>query len=239
MAVPPGALKTLVKMENKIGSPAQLLFILFLAPVACSGTTLGNEGSGGLSNAGGMLQPTGGAVGAGGAAGGASGNGGGAPSGGAAAGGASGGGSASGGAVSIGGANGSGGTSSGGAASGGTGGNFMDNYPQGPNWEATSYRVGALCGNSICHNGLELFSLMEDEHLHQTLLTYEVEQCGGVPLVDPGNPDGSALMMLTTRKCGDFVMPEGCGQPICMPEYWVPELTAWIQNGATMDSEEE
>lgn len=108
----------------------------------------------------------------------------------------------------------------------------MDNYPQGPNWTATSYRVGALCGNSICHNGIELFSLMEDEDLHDTLLSQEVEQCGNVPLVNPGHPEQSALIMLTTRECGDFVMPEGCGTPICLPDYWLPELKEWIRKGA-------
>lgn len=148
-----------------------------------------------------------------------------------------------GGVPSTGGASGDGGS----VTSGGAGGSVLG----GADWATTELRVGAECGNSICHGGTEMLCLAKDadrmggpgsfcqagSSLYETLLSTRVKECGDVPLVDPGSPDTSAIVLLMTRKCGDFVMPANCppedqGYPTCWPEYAVLELRAWIENGA-------
>lgn len=76
--------------------------------------------------------------------------------------------------------------------------------------------------------------------LYETLLGTRVEQCGDIPLVDPGKPETSAILRLITRQCGDFVMPANCpsdeqGYPTCWPEYAVLELSTWIARGAPLE----
>jgi hypothetical protein len=182
--------------------------------------------------------------------------GGGASSGGAAAGAAPGsGGALVGGSKGLGGALASGGGTAG-AGGGGTesGGQGAGGEPNGATWATTEQRIGYSCGNSICHGGSEKLCLAKDAdrtggqgsnclpgtNLFQTLLGTRVPACGDRPLLSPGDPSSSAILLLMTRQCEDLVMPANCpppeqGYPTCWPEDAVADLTAWIQSGALQE----
>lgn len=68
--------------------------------------------------------------------------------------------------------------------------------------------------------------------LHRTSTNTVVAECDGLPLVAPGDPDGSALIRLTTRKCGKLAMPNGCTSSPCIPLGYIDTLGEWIRNGA-------
>ncbi len=105
------------------------------------------------------------------------------------------------------------------------------------------------CQSSICHGGevpLLLIDTWEDfprrddhspyDALSETLLNYTVDHCYGAPLVDPGAPDNSALIMALTRQCEDpdWGMPDGCLETPCIPQDYVDFVADWISEGAPM-----
>lgn len=105
------------------------------------------------------------------------------------------------------------------------------------------------CQSSICHGGevplllidtWENFPRREDhspyDTLAETLLNYTVEHCAGSPLVDPGNPENSAIVKALGRQCDDpeWGMPDGCSTTPCVPQEYIDFIAGWIAAGATM-----
>lgn len=101
------------------------------------------------------------------------------------------------------------------------------------------------CVNVICHSGPPYFDPVlgkASDGLHNTLMTWTVEECDNQPLVVPGDPDNSALLMLVRRECDPIVvestgemfesMPPFCEDPICLPQADYDALVAWINAGA-------
>lgn len=200
-------------------------------------------------------QGTGGLGSGGDAAGGAPSTGG-AASGGTAAGGASTGGTATGGTTA-------GGTSAGGAATGGTdtGGSASDggSATGGSGPEATFATLQqviqlAVCNASDCHGahpGTLDLSLNAD--LYTRLMAAESEICEQ-PVIDPGNPDNSAIITLMKGPCGTYtneceMNPSGPDQAFveclprmpanpctpgvdCVPDYYIEAISQWILAGA-------
>lgn len=73
----------------------------------------------------------------------------------------------------------------------------------------------------------------DQNQLYATLTTYTVPRCGNKPLIDPGNPDNSALIAaITGGQCGELPqMPYGCGE-FCEVPNEIPALRQWIADGA-------
>ena len=102
------------------------------------------------------------------------------------------------------------------------------------------------CANVICHTGAPYFEPVLSGggggDLHETLMTWTVEECGGQPLVVPGDPENSALIKLIRRECEPIVveatgevfesMPPFCTDPICIHQDDYDALVAWINAGA-------
>lgn len=202
-------------MARRLVATSVVVASLVNALLACSGTPPEPGETGGLSSGGGLSAGGGVAAGGGGAAG-------------------------------------SGGQAAGGVASGGTSGSSgAGGTPDGGSFAVTEERIGFSCGNSICHGGTEMLCLAKDVDrtggegsfcvpgttLYETLLETKVGPCGGLPLVDPGKPETSAILLLMTRQCEELVMPADCppedqGYPNCWPDYAIAELAAWIASGA-------
>jgi hypothetical protein len=143
------------------------------------------------------------------------------------------------------------GPNGGGSAAGG--GLAMGGELSGTDWPTTEERIGRSCGKSNCHGGKELLCLAKDADrdpnggtncdggsLYDTLRSKKVSPCGNVPLVNPGNPEQSALLMLVKRQCGSFVMPDDCppessGAVTCWPEEDILQVGTWIENGALQE----
>lgn len=206
---------------------------------ASGGSGLGGAaGVGGAAANGGVAGAFGGAAGSGGIAG----SGGAAGFGGAGAGGiggyTGGGGGAAGAGGAFGGDGGTSGSAGGGQAGMATGGQSGAAGSGGSNAPATFAAVAAIlemsCGHLSCHGGGEEGQdlVLTGEGLHQTLLTRMVEPCNDKPLVVPNDPANSALVMLPTWQCNDFVMPQGCIDDVCLPAADMATITAWIQAGA-------
>lgn len=104
----------------------------------------------------------------------------------------------------------------------------LDDFAEAGAW------VGANCGLSGCHllPYPPALSSSDLERLRGVLATYQVGRCGNLPLVVPGDPDGSALVMAITGQCTDLLMPYGCVEPFmgasCISESEVDRVRAWI-----------
>ncbi len=100
---------------------------------------------------------------------------------------------------------------------------------------------GASCAYSSCHDadspaaGLDLTA----EDLHAELLEHEVRADTSLPLVDPGNPEGSWLYRITsecepqTDAGAVAFMPRN--SPTLMPPGKVARIRQWIADGAPND----
>ena len=142
------------------------------------------------------------------------------------------------------GSGGSAGTISGGGSGGsqvpGLGGNGGGGVAGGPSGQtATLSAVAGIlqenCGALSCHGGGPegrdvVFT--NPATLYQTLTTTVVAPCNDKPLVTPGQSANSALLMLPTWQCNDFVMPQGCIDDLCISSADIATLTAWIDAGA-------
>jgi len=91
------------------------------------------------------------------------------------------------------------------------------------------------CGASDCHDGhVRQPALIDGAELHTTLTTYMAPLCENLPLVDPGNPDGSALVKALRGDCPQAEqMPKGCKDTgTCVDELYIQTIEQWIANGA-------
>lgn len=109
--------------------------------------------------------------------------------------------------------------------------------------------IEAGCQSSICHGGevplllidtWENFPRREDhsayDTLKETLLNHRVAHCANSPIVDPGNPENSAIIKAFTRTCDDpeWGMPDGCYETPCVPQEYIDFVSEWISLGAEM-----
>jgi hypothetical protein len=80
-------------------------------------------------------------------------------------------------------------------------------------------------------------SLQDDSNLYTNLTTYMVAACGNIPVVTPGHPEKSALIMVLQAGCGTGTtavprMPLDCMADGCEPDNYVAAISQWIANGA-------
>jgi hypothetical protein len=131
---------------------------------------------------------------------------------------------------------GAGGQSGGGASgSGGSGGETIA-----PTFETLKFVVSGTtpqCFASDCHdvgshNPLKIDT--RDPDMHMKLLTHVSEACGCMPVVKPGDPDGSALIKILKGPCGDLPrMPYDCDTTGgCVPDNYIEAIAEWIRSGA-------
>lgn len=93
--------------------------------------------------------------------------------------------------------------------------------------------IRTQCGT--CHAGTtppNLNTTRGAAALHDTLLSTRISECAGNPLVTPGDPTKSALLMVGMGECGLLKMPAGCTDPICYTVADEALLTNWISTGA-------
>jgi hypothetical protein len=95
------------------------------------------------------------------------------------------------------------------------------------------------CIGSDCHGaGNEEANdliLADDGGLHMRLLNTVSDDCGGVPVVNPGDPEGSALVMMLKGPCGALPrMPNGCRDDdcSCVPDNYIAAVEQWVLDGA-------
>lgn len=92
-----------------------------------------------------------------------------------------------------------------------------------------------------CHVGPGTCShapdLQNDQgQLYETLTTWTSPKCGDRKLVDPGNPDNSAIVLSMEAECGDLLrMPYGCSVEGCQADPYLPDLRQWILDGAPQE----
>lgn len=141
---------------------------------------------------------------------------------------------AAGGSTSSGGSASGGSTSGGGSASGGAG-SSSGGQAAAVDFREVATLVHTSCGAKVCHGQDEEPRLIDDGSLPDTLLGTVVEDCGNVPLVTPGNPDASALILLVERRCGALVMPDGCRRTPCLAPERIQVWADWITAGAPFD----
>jgi hypothetical protein len=99
--------------------------------------------------------------------------------------------------------------------------------------------AGANChasgGNNPPGNPL---TLQNDNNLYTNVTTHISALCGNIPVVNPGKPDASALIMVLQTGCGDPNdggiprMPYECSGDCCIPDAYIAALQQWIANGA-------
>jgi hypothetical protein len=92
--------------------------------------------------------------------------------------------------------------------------------------------VSNTCALTSCHGGRRNPNLSNSANLRNNLLGTSVSQCGSDHLITPGDPSNSALLELLNRKCGSFVMPQGCSTNPCIAAADIATITSWVQNGA-------
>jgi len=74
--------------------------------------------------------------------------------------------------------------------------------------------------------------LRDDANLYKTLTTYISQGCGNMPLVNPGKPDQSALIMALKGTGCTFRMPLGCTDEHCWDAGMIGAISQWIANCA-------
>lgn len=106
------------------------------------------------------------------------------------------------------------------------------------NYSDVESAVERSCVRSVCHLSPELGWPWPPDlsglayPRYDALINTTVEKCGGVPLVDPGHPETSALLMLPQGLCGDLLMPDGCLEVPCIYQSDIDGLRLWIAEGA-------
>jgi hypothetical protein len=94
------------------------------------------------------------------------------------------------------------------------------------------------CFGADCHGGNEFnpLDLRLDDDLYEDLTTTISTECDNLPIVDPGNPEGSALIRLLRGPCGATgQMPAGCipGEGGgCLRDAEFAAVEQWIADGA-------
>jgi len=97
------------------------------------------------------------------------------------------------------------------------------------------------CTGAACHSGAGSkvhlgFPVKNDAQLFTVLTTYVSKDCGNFPLVTPGHPEESALILALKGPCSEDVprMPNGCDdeQGNCVPDEYIVALEQWISEGA-------
>lgn len=136
--------------------------------------------------------------------------------------------SASGGTSSAGGASTSNGgaENTGGDSSGGSGNQAPATF------STVADMIDAGCSGTVCHTGRERPELTHDSGLYDRLLSYKVMRCGNYPLVNPGSPETSAIIMVVTHQCEELAMPNGCVDDPCVSQEGIDTIAGWISNGA-------
>lgn len=75
--------------------------------------------------------------------------------------------------------------------------------------------------------------LQDDADLYVHMTSYVSKACGNIKLIDPGNPDGSALVKILQGPCGDTPrMPRECSDDACIPAEYIDAISRWISAGA-------
>jgi hypothetical protein len=95
----------------------------------------------------------------------------------------------------------------------------------------------APCFGAGCHNDDQNpLNLRVDDQLYTRLISHTSKNCGGVPVVNPGKPQDSALVKLLKGPCGATPrMPLGCiddQDTTCIPAEYIAAITQWIAMGA-------
>lgn len=93
------------------------------------------------------------------------------------------------------------------------------------------------CFGAGCHNDDQNpLDLRGDDQLHARLTSHISENCGGLPIISPGDPQGSALPKLLRGPCGPTArMPIGCVEDQdanCVPAEYIAAIEQWIALGA-------
>ena len=93
------------------------------------------------------------------------------------------------------------------------------------------------CNGSDCHGhpGNDLNLIPTGDELYEILTTTVAEKCENLPVVNPGDPENSALVRLLKGPCGELPqMPDGCiqDQGSCLPPQYVKAVEDWIAAGA-------
>jgi hypothetical protein len=99
--------------------------------------------------------------------------------------------------------------------------------------------VQPSCAAADCHGNNEFnnLNLVVDDQLYSNLTLTMSEACGNLPVVNPGNPAQSAIVMLLRGPCGELErMPRGCieneFENNCVPDEYIQAIEQWIANGA-------
>ena len=95
----------------------------------------------------------------------------------------------------------------------------------------------APCFGAGCHNDEQNpLDLRVDDQLYTRLTSRISVNCGNIPVVNPGNPQGSALVKILQGPCGITPrMPMGCnndGDALCVPPDYIAAIEQWIAMGA-------
>lgn len=94
------------------------------------------------------------------------------------------------------------------------------------------------CNGADCHGGNEFnpLDLQLNDELYTNLTESVSDGCEGLPIVDPGNPDGSALIRILRGPCGSIPqMPAGCTPGEgggCVPDDYIDAIEEWVALGA-------
>jgi hypothetical protein len=106
-----------------------------------------------------------------------------------------------------------------------------------PSYGEIYYMINLTCANVVCHVPGYFMPDLSDANndQYEILMNTHIEQCGGAPLVKPGDPDGSAIIMVTHQQCVELAMPKDCTDPVCIAPEKVEALRAWIAAGAPRD----
>lgn len=126
------------------------------------------------------------------------------------------------------------GLSTGGTTGSGTG--TGTGSPPGPvPYSDVEHIVLSTCAVATCHGRDEEPLMLDDGSLPGVLTGTMVEECGNVPLVASGNADGSAIVLMPQRLCGDLVMPDGCRRDPCVADADLDVIRRWINEGASFE----
>jgi hypothetical protein len=95
----------------------------------------------------------------------------------------------------------------------------------------------APCFGAGCHNDAQNpLNLRVDDQLYGRLTSHISKECGGIPVVNPGKPQESAVVKILKGPCSATPrMPLGCvddQDSTCIPADYIAAITQWIANGA-------
>ena len=98
----------------------------------------------------------------------------------------------------------------------------------------------APCSGAGCHNDDQNpLDLQVDDELYARLTSHMSENCGNIPVVNPGKPEQSALVKILKGPCSPTPrMPIGCVDDegaTCVPDEYITAISQWIAMGAPQD----